>query len=142
VPLPANTHIIASTRDRVIFDLPLPTEPPQANRIAVLWDGDRDERILDVMTALHFRDLRVRAHVIALAERGGVVTVWVGSAHDVEKMRAIIQAAADAALRPRDRWTVAPLVVVETRNGVLDKKSLLLDERLASIPYNLGLVCA
>ena len=140
--LPTRTKIVESVRDVQVFDLALPTDPPCANRIAVLWDSDRDERPLDVLAALHYRDLRVRPGVVALAESRGVISCWFDSPQFVAKARTANQVAGDAALRPHDHWADAPLIIVPIRDGVLDRDALLPNCRLLVVPnrYNLGLV--
>lgn len=118
--------------------------PDLSNRIGIVWDEDRDDRLLLVLTALHYMNRKVRSHVVALTERKGVITCWyAGMGAELDDARTALQAAADAALRPHDHWTVNPLIPVKMKDGVMDWDSLSPDDLLhGNLPrrFNLGLV--
>jgi hypothetical protein len=143
-PLPAGTRIIESQRDFLIISLPLPAA---RQHLGVIWDSQRDEHVLDCVTALSYRDQTVRANVIALAMTKGALTVWYSSTKNLEQDRTTIQAACDAALLSSgQRWTVAPLVPVsinsERDRRILDRGNLIESHPLHTFPtrYQLGVI--
>jgi hypothetical protein len=137
--VPTYASVIEDVRDYSIVDLPLPIRH-QANRIAIIFDHSRDQRVFNVLSSIWYRDLKTGSHIIGLGEAKGVLTVWYGLPH-TEPAQHAIQAACDAALRPRDRWPVevhsAPILA-----GVLNRTLLAADHPLLIIPerFPLGLV--
>jgi hypothetical protein len=134
-------HTVLAARDFAILEWQLPTDQPLAHRIGVIYDLDRDERPIDAVVALGYRDPKARMSIVALSESKGVLTAYVGGAQDLDRLHASIASAADVALLP-DRWTVAPLQIVPVRNGVLDHARLPIGHPLLVLPkrYALGLV--
>jgi hypothetical protein len=143
--LPFQSRIIENTRDHLIFDTPMPHAASRANRVAIVWDKDRDERIIAAYTSLAYRDFQLRAHLLALAESGGIVTAWFAPfTPDVNRQRKYVQTAVDNALLPGDRWKVAPLQMLAMRDGRVDVGVLPADSPVywAASVYGLGEVTA
>lgn len=138
--IPQSARIVSDARDYLILEFDLPLKTRLASRVGVLWDIDRDRRVLDVLAAIRFRDLRTASHVLAIHEFGGKLTVWLGGI-DIATAQERLQSAADAALRPHDRWpvTVRP---VATCDQLLDRSQLAEDHPLRAIPekFQLGVV--
>jgi hypothetical protein len=140
--LPAGARIIQSQRDFIILSLPL-LEGAARQHVAVIWDRGRDEQILDVLTALTYRDPLVRARIVGLAMERGVLTCWCSSE---QTDRLAIQGACNAALHPPKRWLVAPLQIMpidmQRDRQILDRGNLTEDHPLLQIPrqYQLGVI--
>jgi hypothetical protein len=141
--LPGGSRLVSFARDYIVISLPANTA---RQHVAVIWDRGRDEQILDVITALTYRDPSVRFRVVALAMERGTLTCWCSSDKTLEQDRKAIQLACDAALNRPKRWTVAPLVPVsidiEPDRCVLDRGNLIEGHPLLQIPqqYQLGLI--
>jgi len=100
-------------------------------RIAALWDADRDTRVLTILIALRFRDPAAFAGIRAIAEEKGRVKFWLDNATPhPEKVRELLQAAADVALVPIDQWEVGEPRLVRCRNGAVDRAALPPDDPL------------
>jgi hypothetical protein len=132
---------VLNAQDFSLIEIPLPVEPPMLNRLGILWDVDHDERVLDVVAALYYRDVRTRAGILALAESKGVLRVFVGGAEDLGKLQSTLDATVDIAVRHDDRWTVR-LETVPVQNGKLDYTRLPAGHALHILPRRLpcGLV--
>lgn len=113
-------EVIASTRDYAVALFRTP-QPPGGNRVAILFDVDRDERALLVLLALRLRNPELFIYVRAIAESRGDITLWVDSAlRDLQAARARFQAAVTSALSPYDDWRVLPLTSIPcSADGVL-----------------------
>ena len=137
--LPSNARFIADARDFSIIDYPLPDRSRLINRLGVLWDKDRDARILEVLFALSCRDLRARVALVALAEISGIITAW-GYGIDHARMTRSLQEAADCVLLPHDRWSVNGVIEVPMKDGFVDLAALEADHPLHKFPpkYALG----
>ena len=139
--LPAESRLISHARDYIVISMPL-LEGTMRQHVAVIWDRQRDEQILDVLTALTYRDLPTRARLMGLAMERGVLTCWVSSDTD----RAAIQGACNAALHPPKKWLVAPPQIVpldrQRDRQILDRGNLTEDHPLLQIPkqYQLGII--
>jgi hypothetical protein len=137
--LPANFRAVEDARDFFLVDLPVPVEN-HANRVAILWDFDRDTRPIDVLIALWYRDLKTAVQVLALHEYRGDLTIVIG-VPVTDQIKQTIQSAADAALRPNDHWTVR-VRCVATRDGTMMRSALAPNDPLQILPETarLGLV--
>lgn len=143
-PLPAGSRVIESQKDFLIVSLPLPAA---RQNLGIIWDSTRDERVLDCVAALTYRDPAVRSRVVALGMSKGTLTVWAAPSKTPDQDRNAIQAACDAALTPSgQQWTVAPLVTVsinlERDRRILDRGNLVEGHPLQIFPkrYQLGVV--
>jgi hypothetical protein len=105
--------------------------------------------ILDVLTALTYRNLTVRSRIIGCAMERGVLTCWYswdGTHGPKVTEHEAIQLACDTALQPPKRWTVAPLQLVtvdaQRDRKILDRGNLTETHPLMQIPrqYQLGLI--
>lgn len=143
--LPRDTRIIASARDYLVARLSFSDFGQQ---LAVLWDAGRDELVLDVVTALRYRDVGVLLDVIALSMHRGKLTAFLGRTENLAWSQEQLQAACDAALAPvGGSWEVQPLVSVPMTvghkgNKLLDWDRLPDGSPLRAVPakYHLGVV--
>ena len=137
--IPTYASVPYDVRDYSILAIPSPIRH-HANQIGVLYDHSRDQRVYNVLSSIWYRDLKTGSHIIGLGEAKGVLTVWYGLPQ-TEPAQQAIQAACDAALRPRDRWPVQ-VQPVTIRDGVLDRGTLEDGHPLLIIPerFPLGLV--
>jgi hypothetical protein len=143
--LPAGSRLLTSLRDIVVISLPA---GPAHQHIGVIWDRGRDEQILDVITAITYRDSQLRSRIIAMAMERGILNVWYAADNtNLTQDRNAIQLACDAALNaPVKRWKVADLIPVpiEARPDrlLLDRKALGQNHPLLVLPsqYQLGLI--
>jgi len=101
---PLRPTIIISTP--VYVDPIRPGEDLSAHdhRIAVLFDEDEDERVIDVLTAILYRSPLAFARIAAVHEHKGLMIVW-GCGYTAED-KAVISAAADATVLRGDNWPV------------------------------------
>jgi hypothetical protein len=121
--------------------MPMPYAASRSNRVAIIWDQDRDERVIAAYTSIAYRDFQLRANLLALAESEGVLTAWFAPfTPDVQRQRKYVQNAVDSALRPCDRWKVAPLQMLAMRDGLVDVDALPADSPVhwAASTYGLG----
>jgi hypothetical protein len=124
VRLPASAQIKLAARDFILIDWIISRKPVLVlQRTFVLYDEDRDERILDFLTALHFKHPKIRANVIGVAESQGLISVWYGDKITWDVCERAMNEAAHAATWPRDRWRVRAQLV-PMLNGVLDRSKL------------------
>src|SRR5689334_3152491 len=108
--LPGGSRVIESRRDYIVVRLPLGEGYQQ---LTAIWDKGRDEQLLDVITAIYYRDRQLCSRIVGLAMERGVLTVWYASTAHLEQDRNAIQIACDAALNaPAKRWVVAALQAV------------------------------
>jgi hypothetical protein len=73
-------------------------------RVAVLFDADEDERVIDVLTAILYRAPEVYKKIAAVGEHKGTMTIWTQTATDAD--RAVLFRAADPVATRGDRWPV------------------------------------
>ena len=137
---PSQMHVIADLRDVRILEMGLPNNLTQ--RLAVIFDHDRDQRVIDVLQSISFRAPHFRANLIALAESGGDLTLWYGDAQTLDAARRPFQEATTAALWPYDNWRVKEVILAPVHDGVLVRDELPARDLLQAAParYVLGLV--
>jgi hypothetical protein len=133
---------LLDVRDRAVIQFDLPSDPPTTTRLLVLWDPDKDLRLLTIAEACRYRSPMMLATVVAVSETCGTIDFWTTSTDTAAVTRAI-QGAADAALRPRDQWRVAPPRVIALKNGRPDWNSLPPNDpvRVAVQRHQLGVKC-
>jgi hypothetical protein len=142
--LPASARVILSARDFQIIDWLTSDSPRLIQRTAVLYDGDRDERVLDLLTAAHYREPWIFSSLIGIAESKGDVSVYYGhqfgTAADVPSVARAFEDAAKRAI-VSDKWEIN-VVLVPVHNGVLDRTDMPRDAVLSAAPsrFQLGLV--
>jgi hypothetical protein len=109
--------------------------------MAVLFDYDRDERVLDFLTAAHYACPKIRANIVGVAETKGRVAVYYGCPLTITEAQRALSEAAYRALYPGDKWHV-DMVLVPMRDGVLDHARLDAQSQLQAAPprFQLGLV--
>jgi len=73
------------------------------HRVAVLWDEDNDERVLDALAHIRYCAPRTFSRVSAIAESKGSLTVWAARTNDADW--AAIRSAADGD-HIHDAWPV------------------------------------
>jgi hypothetical protein len=73
-------------------------------RVAVLFDEDEDERVIDVLTAILYRAPTVFQKIAAVAEHKGLMTIWTRNTSDAD--RALLYRAADPVATRGDHWSV------------------------------------
>ena len=139
--LPPHSRVIESRRDFLVIRL---AKFASAQNIGILWDPSRDELVLDVITALTYRDGLVRNKIVALAMFRGNLSAYYAGTDNLEWAREQIQAAADSVLSLiNQRWEVlAPIPVPLLDGFMLDWSKLASDHPLRVIPtkYQLGQV--
>lgn len=139
--LPASAQIKVSVRDYQIVDFLLSESPPLLQRMAVLYDPDRDERILDFLTCATYACPRVRSNIIVCGESKGRITIYYGDPLTLDKAPRALSEAAYKATWPQDKWVV-DIVLVPVRNGVLDRARLPETSPLLVLPerFQYGLI--
>jgi hypothetical protein len=139
--LPAAAQIKQCLRDHLIIDWLISSSPPLVQRMAVLFDYDRDERILDFLTAAHYACPKLRANIVGVAETKGRIAVFYGCPLTIPEAQRALSEAAYRALYPGDKWHV-DIVPVPMRDGVLDRTRLDEKHTLHATPprYQLGLI--
>jgi hypothetical protein len=139
--LPAGATLKQCKQDHVIIDWYISGVPPFVQRMLVQFDYDRDERILDFLTAAHYSCPRIRANIIGVAETKGRVAVYFGCPLAVDEAHRKLSEAAYRALAPADEWHV-DIKVVPVRDGVLDRTRLDEQHPLHAAParFEFGLI--
>jgi hypothetical protein len=139
--LPAAAQVKLATRDFHIIDWYI--NPTTVQRTAVIYDFDRDERVLDFLTALYYNIGIDACDLIGVAESKGTVTVWCGDKidapqSDVQRLEMLAQ----LATYPTDEWHANGPVLVPTRNGQLVKGRLDQNHPLRAVPerFQLGVI--
>ncbi len=139
--LPAAASVKLSLRDHLIVDWLISSHPPLTQRMAVLFDYDRDERVLDFLSAAHYAYPKIRCNIVGVAETKGRAAVFYGCPLTVDEAHRSLSEAAYRALYPGDKWHV-DIIVVPMRDGVLDRARLAETSPLHAAPprFQLGLV--
>jgi hypothetical protein len=130
--LPPGVRIVQSARDFMVIEIRLSSDPATAQRLCVLFDHDRDLRVLWCVGALVLFNREACTTLIAVAESRGKVQSWWTSTPMLAAVGVrSLQRATDAALAPDDRWDVLPPVFVNTNpHGTADLDSLDADDPL------------
>jgi hypothetical protein len=134
-------RVLHDARDGTVLEFCLPNEPRGVVHLLVAWEPDRDQRLIQLLVALRYRDPRALAVLTGVAEHRGVVDAWITSAEQAVEVHRALSAAADIAIQPGDRWIVNTPQAVATRNGVVDRDSLPLDHPLLAAPAKFTLGC-
>jgi hypothetical protein len=121
-------RFVLDARDRSIVEFKLPIDPPGLALIILLWDADRDARLLNALEALRYRSPMMLPAVVAITETRGVIDFWTTSFSDADAIQRALQGAADAALLPLDRWTVNAPKIIPVKNGSLAWDALPSDD--------------
>lgn len=139
--LPASARIKASARDFQIVDWLLSQKSPDVQRMVVLYDADRDERIFDFLTAANYLCPHIRTNIIGVAESKACVAVFYGDALTADAAERLLSEAARKAVWPGDRWTVE-VILVPISDGRLARDRLPEDSPLLAAPvrFQLGVV--
>ena len=144
IRLPPYARIVVARKDYLVGRIP---RFHGAHQFAVLWDPQRDELVLSVMSALSYRDLDARDAVLALTMLRGKLTIWTGwsEPHRVERLQEIVRSASDSVLNPiRQKWDIEPplsVPMVRSQHGpIMDREALPPEHPLLVIPsaYQLG----
>lgn len=112
-------RFVLDARDRSIVEFNLPISPPGQAWTIILWDTDRDARLLNVLEALRYRSPMMLPAVVAITETRGAIDFWTTSLADADAIQRALQGAADAALLPIDRWRVNAPKIIPVKNGSL-----------------------
>jgi hypothetical protein len=139
--LPAAASLKLCLRDHLIIDWFISSAPPLMQRMVVLFDYDRDERILDFLTAAHYACPKIRANIVGVAETKGRIAVFYGCPLTLTEAQRSLSEAAYRALYPGDKWYV-DIVLVPMRDGLLDRTRLAEQSPLHAAPprFQLGLI--
>jgi hypothetical protein len=121
-PLPYRE--LYDARDATVLEFQLPSDLRGSVHLLCIWDEDRDQRLIQLLVALRYRDPRTLAILVGIAEHRGVVDAWVMSPQQAIEAQRALCTAADFAIQPGDRWTVNTPQVVPTHNGVVDRDAL------------------
>lgn len=109
---PASPTIILMTPVYVPVRTPGEGEPSDHvhdHRIAVLFDDDEDERVIDVLTAILYRAPATFSKIAAVHEHKGLMIAWAHGTTHVDRTT-IADAAANSTVLRGDSW---PVVVRE-----------------------------
>jgi hypothetical protein len=139
--LPEAARLNNAGRDFLVCDWVVPDKPVLTQRMGVVFDHDRDERILDFLTAAHYIAPQIRCNIVAVAESKARVTVWYGCPLTFTNAQRPLSEAAYKAVWPGDRWQV-DLLLAPLKNGLLDRDRLSADSPLRAVPqrFQLGLL--
>jgi hypothetical protein len=139
--LPANARIHLDARDFQIIDFLTTEDPPRLHRLAVIYDADRDQRVLDFLTCASYGAPAIRANIIGVAESKGRIAVYYGDLLTLDKAERALSEAAHRALYPTDRWAV-DLTLVPVHKGQLDRSRLPETSPLLAAParFSYGLI--
>jgi hypothetical protein len=130
---------LIDVRDRSLIEWRLPITPPGTARTLILWDADRDTRLLTVLEALRYRSAMMLPAVVAISESRGTIDFWTPSCADAAAVTRALQSAADAALQPLDQWRVNAPTVVPVKAERCDWSALpVTDPARTSVVRNLG----
>lgn len=134
--LPAGTRIIQSAALHLILEIQLSFTPARVQRICVLFDNDRDLRVLWVVGALAMFSRFACENLVAVAESGGKLRSWwitpipMLPGADIKSL----QHASDVALAPDDEWIVEPPTYVKMKSdGTADLDSLPENDPLRTV---------
>jgi hypothetical protein len=119
--LPANVRVHLSARDFQILDRQ--ASDTLLQRVYVGYDADRDEKVLDVFSAVNYANPQVCDHIIGMAETKGRLTVWFADMQMLTNAQRVIPEAAYRALYPNDKWAV-DVVMVPVTNRLLARDRL------------------
>lgn len=139
-------RVVFSAKDYSIIELAASDDGRTVQRLIVIYDQNRDLRVLDALGALYLRDRNLACDLLGLAESKGWLDYWWGNPATFEYSRISMIAACKAALAHTDRWDVrAPILVDMTPAGVVDVDNLPAREpgsliRCAPHRYPLGRV--
>jgi hypothetical protein len=123
--LPSGARVVFTARDYSIIELAASEDGRTVQRIIVVYDADRDLRILDALGAFYLRDRELCLNLVGLAETKGYVSYWWSNPATVDYSRIPLIAAVKAALWPSDRWDTHPPILVDmTPAGVVDIDNL------------------
>jgi hypothetical protein len=98
--------------------IPVPGEDDTAHdhRVAVLYDEDEDERVVDMLTAILYRSPITFSKIAAVHERKAYVTLWThGTTHGDRTI--IARAAADSTVLRGDSWSAGVRELFCDRSG-------------------------
>jgi hypothetical protein len=139
--LPAAASVQLCLRDHQVIDWYISSSPPLKQRMVVLFDYDRDERVLDFLSAAHYACPKIRANIVGVAETKGRIAVFYGCPLTLTEAQRSLSEAAYRALSPGDRWHV-DIVPVPMRDGALDRTRLDTLSPLHAAPprFQLGLI--
>jgi hypothetical protein len=120
--------LLLDARDRSLAEFNLPIDPPGRAWTILLWDADRDTRLLTALESLRYRSPMMMPAVIAVTETRGAIDFWTTSLADANAVRRALQGAVDAALLPTDQWTVNAPKIIPVKNGSLNWDALPSDD--------------
>jgi hypothetical protein len=98
--------------------IPVPGEDDAArdHRVAVLFDEDQDERVIDMLTAILYRSPLTFIKIAAVYERKGYVTVWMQGSTHVDRT-IVASAATDSTVLRGDSWSAEVREIFCDRSG-------------------------
>ncbi len=147
--LPQPGRLISRLRDLIIVDLASADTKPKVTvtRTAILFTEDKqaDPRVIDILIAFHYRSLKYRVNLLALAKvrhpDGPALRWWYGSVFDAADAARALTDATRAVLFT-EKWTVEQPIIVALKDGRIDRDRLPTDSPLRNVPeqYRLGLV--
>lgn len=118
-----NVRIHLDARDFQIVDRLINDHPPLLQRLIVVYDADRDLRVLNVLSAINYAAPRICSNIVGLAESQGRLRVFYGDPLTVTSAHRALSEAAYKALWPGDRWQI-DLISVPMHNGKLARECL------------------
>jgi hypothetical protein len=102
---PASPTIVLMTPVYIPAATPDDEDVSHDHRVAVFFDEDEDERVIDVLTAILYRAPRTFSKIAAVSEHKGLLTVWTQQG-TTEEDRALMDAATDTTVLRGDYWPV------------------------------------
>jgi hypothetical protein len=130
-------EFISDQRDRSVirFYLPPKTGQPHVHdlqrrgehpaiHVAILWDRDRDTRMVATLAALYLRKREMLEQLVGVAESRGKIDFWCRSAEDAKELRGALDEAS-AAISFGNAWKAnVGQVVPCTSTGAVDWEKL------------------
>jgi len=138
--IPPHATVISYRTLRPTGYLPalVPSKEPEHwfdHKVAVLWDEDRDTRVLDALAHVIYAAPETASRISALGEHKGCLTVWLGGPTDRD-FKALQEAAESPRISDywpveiRDMWLHGP----EVRESLKDWRGAILHGTYESAP--------
>lgn len=124
--MPANVRIHLDARDFQIVDRLISEEPPLLQRIFVAYDPDRDQRTLNVLSAINYTAPSLCSNIVAMAESNGRLRIFYGCLLTIKNAQRAFSESCYKALWPADKWQ-CDVILVPMHEGQLARERLPAD---------------
>lgn len=126
MPMPANVRVHCDARDFQIIDRLISENPPLLQRIFIAYDPDRDQRTLNVLSAINYSAPALCANIVAMSESNARLRIYYGDPLTISNAQRAFSEACYRALWPSDKWAV-DVISVPMREGQLARERLPAD---------------